>query len=117
MTSTPAPAAPAQLVERGGRRGVAGDDDRLHVVVLDQAPGQLAGEAAHLGLRSRPVRVAAGVADVDEVLGRQQVDHGAGDGEAAEPAVEHPDRPVHLATHIDGPGYVGTDLLRSTTTC
>ena len=68
---------------------------RLDVVVLDQAPRQLAGEAAHLGLRLGPVRVAAGVADVDEVLGRQQVDHGPGDGQAAEAGVEHPDRPIH----------------------
>ena len=42
----------AQLVEAGRGRGVAGDDDRLHVVVLDEAPRQLAGEAAHLGLRA-----------------------------------------------------------------
>ena len=39
-----------------------------------------------------PVGVPAGVADVDEVLGRQQVDEGPGHGEAAEPAVEHADR-------------------------
>ena len=48
-------------------------------------------------LRPRPVRVAAGVADVDEVLVRQQVDDGTGHGEPAEPAVEHPDRPIHHA--------------------
>ena len=87
----------AQFVERGGGRGVAGHDDRLGVVLLDQAPGQFVGEAGHLGLRARPVRVATGVTDVDDVLGRQQVDQRPGDGEPTEPAVEHPDRPIHTA--------------------
>ena len=41
-----------------------------------------------------PVRVAAGVAQVDEVLGREEVDQRPGDGEAAEAAVEHADRAV-----------------------
>ena len=48
----------------------------------------------HLVERPGPVRVAAGVADVDEVLGGQQVDDRAGDGEPAEAAVEHADGPV-----------------------
>ena len=98
-------------------RCVAGDHDRLHVVLLHQAPRQLPGEIAYLSLRSRPIGIPASVADVDEVFRGQQVDHGAGDGEPTESTVEHPDRSGHLATHIDGPGYVDTDVLRSTTTC
>ena len=50
---------------------------------------------AHLVLRPGAVRVAAGVADVHQVLGGQEVDDGAGDGEPAEAAVEHPDRSIH----------------------
>src|SRR5690606_37507267 len=91
----------AELLDRGGGSGVAGDDDRLDLVLLDEAPGQLAGVAAH-GLGGlRTVRVPPGVADVDEVLGRQQVDHGPSDRQAAEAGVEHPDRPVHGPSGYD----------------
>ena len=83
-----------QVVERRRRRGVARDDDGLHVELLDEGGADLEGELLHLGLRPWPVRVAAGVADVHEVLVGQQVDDGPGDGEAAEAAVEHPDRAV-----------------------
>ena len=31
----------------------------------------------------------------DEVLRRQQVDERPGDGQSAEPGVEHADRPIH----------------------
>ncbi len=44
------------------------------VVVLDEAPRQLPGVGTDVGERLGPVRVAPGVADVHEVLGRQQVD-------------------------------------------
>ena len=58
--------------------------DRLDVEIVDQArPAR--GRSRDVGGRLGPVRVAPGVADVDEVLGRQQVDHGAGDGEPPEP--------------------------------
>ena len=106
-----------QHVERRGRRRVACDDDGLHIVLLHEAPRQLPGEFANLGLRSRSVRIPAGVADVHEMFGRQQVDDGTGNGESTEPTVEHPDRSGHLGTHIDGPGYGGADVLRSTHTC
>src|SRR5690606_28553751 len=56
--------------------------------------------AAHLVERARPVGVAAGVAQVDEVLGRQEVDQRTGHGEATEAAVEHPDRPVVHTTRL-----------------
>ena len=106
-----------QHVEGGRRRRVARNDNRLHVVLLDQAPGQLSGELAYLALPAWPVWVPPGVADVDQVLRRQQVDDGAGHSEPTEATVEHPDRSVHLATHIDGPGYGSSDVLRSTITC
>src|SRR3546814_13799803 len=54
----------------------------------------LLGEAAHLVERPGAVRVATRVPHVDEVLGRQQVDEGSGDGQATETAVEHPDGPL-----------------------
>ena len=108
-SSTGTGSSAAQVVEAGGGGRVAGDDERLDVVVLDQAPRQLAGVAAHLGQRLRAVRVAAGVADVDEVLGRQQVDHGPGDGQAAEPGVEHPDRPIHGPPGYDASPPDGSD--------
>ena len=67
----------------------------LTLVIVDEARRQLPREAANLVGRPRAVRVASRVADVDEVLGGEQIDDGAGDGEPAEPGVEHPDRPIH----------------------
>ena len=84
----------AQSLERRRRRVVAGDHDHLHVVAIDEQLGDLAGEFAHLFERSRPVWIAARVTEVDEILVGQQVDEGPGDGQAPEPAVEHPDGPV-----------------------
>ena len=84
----------AEQLEGGRGGGVAGHDHHLHVVPLDQPRRDLGGVAPHLVERLGPVRVAAGVAEVDEVLLGQQVDEGPGHGEAPEPAVEHPDRPV-----------------------
>ena len=89
-----------QLAEAGRRGGVARHDHGLRAVVLDEAPRQLVGVAAHLVERLAAVRVAAGVADVHEVLGGQQIDDRPGDGEPAEPGVEHADRPIHA-----GAGY------------
>ena len=75
----------AQLVETGRGSGVAGDDDRLDAVVGDETRRQLASEASHFRCRSRSVRIARRVADVDKILGRQQVDDGASDREPSEP--------------------------------
>ena len=62
---------------------------------------------AHLVLRPRTVRVPARVADVDEVLVREEVDDGPGHREPAEAAVEHADRPLHRCEanepHDEGP--------------
>ena len=85
----------AELVEAGCRRRVAGDHDGLGVVVVDEAPRQFVGVAANVVERLGPVRIAARVADVDEILGRKQIDRRPGDGQPAEPGVEHPDRPIH----------------------
>ena len=51
-------------------------------------------KVADLVERPRAVGIAAGVADVDEVLLREQVDDRPGHGQTAESAVEHADRPV-----------------------
>ena len=83
-----------QQIEGGRRRGVAGHDDHLHVVLVDQLPRDLAGELAHLVERPRAVRIPAGIAEVDEVLVGQQVDEGTRHRETAESTVEHPDGAV-----------------------
>ena len=83
-----------QVFERRSRSGVACDHDGFHVELLDEGGPDLEGELRHLGLGPWPVGIAAGVADVHEVLVGKQVDDGPGDGEAAEAAVEHPDRAV-----------------------
>ena len=79
---------------RGRRRGVAGHHQELDTVVVDQVAGDLQGEAAHLVQGAGTVRIAAGVADVHQALGREQVDHRPGHGQPAEAGVEHADRPV-----------------------
>src|SRR5207248_8213710 len=81
----------------GGRCVVAGHDDHLHVVAVDEECGDLASEVANFLERARAIRVAAGVAEVHEVLVGKEIDQGPGDGQPAEPAVEHPDGSVvHL---------------------
>ena len=69
---------------------------------LTRLQASLQGELADLALRPRTVGIATGVADVHEVLVRQEVDDGPGDGEAAEPAVEHPDRAIHRRMQANG---------------
>ena len=56
-----------------------------------------------------PYGYRAGVAQVDQVLARQQVDERPGDGQATEPGVEHPDGTV---THARADATSG-DALRS----
>ena len=81
-------------VERRGSRGVARDDHHLDVVLRHQQLRDLLRELAHVVERAGPIGVAAGVAEVHEVLVRQEVDEGAGDGEPPEAAVEHADGTV-----------------------
>lgn len=65
---------------------------------LDQLGRDLMGEARHLCVVPRPVRVTSRVTEVDQIFGGQQVDHRARHRDAPETAVEHPDRsPVHVA--------------------
>ena len=79
MTPTTGTVAPDAQVVKGGRGGrVAGHHDHLDVVLVHELGGDLAGEAANLVERAGPVRVASGVADVDEVLLGQQVDERLG---------------------------------------
>ena len=79
-----------ERVERGGGRAVARDDEELHALV-EQHVGDLERVGEHLLGRLRPVREAPGVAEVDDALVGQQVDHRAQDGEPTEPGVEHAD--------------------------
>ena len=84
-----------QLVERGGRGGVARHDHQLHVVLAHEEVADLRARSPRTVVeRPGPVRIAPGVADVDEVLVGQQVDQRTSNGEPAEPAVEHADGPV-----------------------
>ena len=86
--------AAVQLVQRGRGGRVARDDDSLDPERVDEGAPDLECEVAHLGLRTGPVGVPTGVTDVHEMLVGKQVDDGPSNGEAAEPAVEHPDRAV-----------------------
>ena len=74
---------------RAGR--VAGDHQRLHPLT-DQVVEALEGVLADLADRLGAVGLAGGVADVQQRLVRQLVDHRAGDGESAEARVEDADR-------------------------
>ena len=81
-----------QPLEAGRGRGVARHHDQLGVVFADQLGGDLPGKGPHLVQRPRAVGIAAGVADVDEVLLREQVDDSPGYRQTAKSAVKHADR-------------------------
>ena len=91
-----------QFVEGDCGRRVAGDDDHLHVLDPDQVLGDLPAEPPNLRGRTGPVRIASGVADVDDLLIAQQVDECARDREAAKSAIENADGSV---VHLPDPGY------------
>ena len=88
-----------ELVEGDGGGGVAGDDDQLRVEVLDHPVGDLMGEGSHLVVRTRPVGIPPGVAEVDEILTRRQVDQRTRDGQTSEPGVEHRNRTIGRHGH------------------
>ena len=94
---------------QGGRGGVARNHDGLGTEVSHQAPRQFTGVRAHVGGVLVAVRVAARVADVDDVLVGQQVDDRARHGEATEAGVEQTDRSgdvgggVHVAEATRNP--------------
>lgn len=84
-------------VAQGCRRArVAGDDEGLHAP-MDEIVEGLQDEAAHLGDRARAVGGAGRVAQVEDVLVRQQVDDRAGHRQATEAGVEDADRRVRVA--------------------
>ena len=93
-----------QVVEGGRGRRVAGHDQELDVEAIDQFAGDLQGEPADLVERPVPVGVPTGVAQVDEVLRRQEVDGGPGDGQPTEAGVEHPDWSVGHRGKATAPG-------------
>ena len=73
--------------QRGRGRGVARDEDELHVL-LGEIGADLAREAADLLERARPVRQARVVAEVDEVLVRHRHEALVEDGQSAHARVE-----------------------------
>ena len=79
-----------QLLERGGGRGVARDEDELHVLLLEIG-ADLAREAADLLERPRPVGQACVVAEIDEVLVRHGHQALVEDGQASDSRVEDAD--------------------------
>ena len=81
-----------QRVERDRGRAVARDDEHLDAAV-DEQVGDLERVLQHVVGRLRTVREAAGVAEVERRLVRQQVDERAQHREPAEPGVEDADRP------------------------
>src|SRR5262245_6687200 len=80
-----------QVLQRHRARRVAGDDQHLDLL-LDQKLGVLERGTGYHVRRLRAVGIAAGVAEVDEVLIRKQLAHRAHDGEAADAGVEDADR-------------------------
>ena len=59
-----------EIVERHRRRGVAGDDHHLGVVLVHEPVGDLPGEAGDLAELAGTVGIPGGVAEVDEVRRR-----------------------------------------------
>ena len=82
----------------------------LHATTTSLTPrasrygADLAGEAAHLRERPRPVGQPRAVAEVDEVLVRQRDEALVQDGQAAHAGVEHADRPLVHRGHSMRPG-------------
>ena len=81
----------AGVVEHGGARGVARDDEDLHAVV-DETVEALEGQLAGLRDGPRAVGRAGGVTEVRDRLVGQLVEDRPHDGEPAIPGVEDPDR-------------------------
>ena len=101
-----------ELVERRRRRAVAGDDKQLDRP-FDEDIGDLAGILQDFVGRLWPVREAAGVTEVHDVFGGQQIEQRAHDREAAQPTVEDADRtfvPAHLQVHATPLRLVVGDL-------
>ena len=86
-----------QLRQAGGGGRVAGDEDELDVLPLEVAP-DLQGKSADVVQRTRAVRQAGVVAEVDEILVRHRHQALVEDREPARARVEDTDGPrVHRA--------------------
>ena len=86
-----------ELGQRGRRRRVAGDDDELDPLRLEEQ-ADLAGEAPQLCKRARAIREPRAVAEVDEVLVRERDEALVQHGQPPDAGIEHPDWPlVHAA--------------------
>ena len=87
--------AAAEVTEGDGRRGVAGDDDRLDVAGDELVEG-LDREVPDLVVGTDAVRRPEVVAEIDRRFARGAAEDLAEDGQAAHARVEDPDRPrVH----------------------
>ncbi|OLT14642.1 hypothetical protein BJF78_18220 [Pseudonocardia sp. CNS-139] len=83
-------------------RRVTGDDQRLHPALHQRvADGERV--AAHVRDAQRPVRPVCGVADVDDPLGRELVDHRPRHREPADARVEDAYRSVEVGGHAGEP--------------
>ena len=99
-----------ELRQGGGGGRVARDHDELDALRLEER-ADLAGEAADLVERPRPVREPRSVAEIDEILVRQRHEALVQHCQAAHARVEHADRPlVHArdCREAGGPPSVGS---------
>jgi fermentation-respiration switch protein FrsA (DUF1100 family) len=95
-----------QLPERGRGGGVAGDEDQLDILGFEECR-DLARKAANLRQRTRAVRQAGVIAEVEEVLVRHRHEALVEDGKTAHTRVEDADRPpVHGGDSTALPGDV-----------
>ena len=83
--------------------GVAGHHDELGVERFYEIGADLERKRANLAGGTGPVGIAAGVADVDDVLAGQQVDQGPRHGQAAEATVEDADRASSGSPRLPAP--------------
>ena len=83
----------ARIAQHRRARGVAGDHEGLHALG-DEVVEAVEGVLAHLADGLGAVRLAGGVAEVQQGLVRQLVENGARDRQPPEAGVEDPDRRV-----------------------
>ena len=86
------------VTEHRRAAGVAGDDQRLDAL-SDEMIKAFQRVFADVGDRLLAVGGTRGVAEIDDVLVRQLVDHGSGDGQPAETGVEDADGRLRVDDH------------------